>query len=276
MAKKSFREWFRSRFRKNGNSTSGIGGDMTSYGTKSAVTAIGFATIFTVLLLAAIPATLWGLNKIWVTGPEIRLSVVLIAATATLVIVVAILSVVFSRLKLGDGRAAMGLPEGSIRAIIALLLVALFFISALFLYSSVNDGPQRGPVRTLQGITAQELAVLPAVDIDGVTERTGSGGTVYDVTLVGRLPDNSKADDIASQLVTTVATLVTAIAAFYFGANSVHTARRRELQETTSNTTSQAGPSGGQAEMTAGQAEMTGHEAAMTGGQAEATGREPS
>jgi hypothetical protein len=184
-----------------------------------------------VLLLAAIPGAIWGLKLAGLTPPEIVLPIVLISAAASLIIVVAVLAVVFSGLELSNKNTAMGLPEGSVRAIIALLLIVLFFISAVFLYLTVREGPSSGPVRTLQGVTAQELAALPAADLDSVKERTTTTGTVYDVTLVGRLADTSKADDIAGQLITTVATLVTAVAAFYFGANSVQTARSRELKE---------------------------------------------
>lgn len=232
------------------------------HATKSAVTAIGIAAGLTILLLAAIPATLWILRKWGVFRPEIALSVVLIAATASLIIIVAILSVVFSRLKMTNNQAAMGLPEGSIRAIIALLLVLLFFVTAIFLYQSVSNGSSRGPARTLQGITAQRLAALPADEIDQQTERIAGSETVYDVTLAGR-PDHSKANDIAAQLVTTVGTLVTAVAAFYFGANTVQAVRRQRRPNQ---------PQGGPQPPPEKQPDPTVLQAELAGGQPEASG----
>jgi hypothetical protein len=192
--------------------------------TEGSVTAIGFAALFSLLLLGAVPVALWGLKKAGVYPAEIALAIVLIAAAAALIIVVSMLSVVFNRLQISDSDEAMGLPSGSIRSIIALLLIVLFFISAIYLYSSVAQGPTPGPTRSLNGITAAQLATLPVGEIDRVATRTVNNAVVYDVILTGRLPDNQRADDIAAQLITIVATLVTAVAAFYFGANSVKTA----------------------------------------------------
>ena len=219
-----FERLTRGQRQEEGPETSGNQSTPNRRSTEGSVWAIGFAALFSLLLLGAVPVALWGLKKADVYPAEIALAIVLIAAAATLIIVVAMLSVVFNRLQISDSDEAMGLPSGSIRSIIALLLIVLFFISAIYLYSSVAQGPTPGPTRSLNGITAAQLATLPVGEIDRVETRIVNNATVYDVILTGRLPDNQRAGDIAAQLITILATLVTAVAAFYFGANSVKSA----------------------------------------------------
>jgi hypothetical protein len=79
--------------------------------TKSSVTAIGFASVFALLFLAAVPFALWGLKKAGVYPAEIALAVVLIAAAAALIIVISMLTVVFNRLQISDSDEAMVFPR---------------------------------------------------------------------------------------------------------------------------------------------------------------------
>jgi hypothetical protein len=109
------------------------------------------------------------------------------------------------------------LPEGSVRAVIALLLILLFFISAIFLYADVG---RRETDRVLKGIDAARLASIPTDSIRSL-ESVGSGESkTFNVVLLGA-DKNQESRDLAKQLVTTVSTLVVAVAAFYFGTSSV-------------------------------------------------------
>jgi amino acid transporter len=167
----------------------------------------------TVLLLAA--------NDSVLSNPAAALSLVLVAATVVLILVMCTLTIVFRRLRIHDKSQPMGLPRGSVRAVIALLLITLFFIAAIFLFSSTQKRPDPDNVRTLTGISATRPEAIPTDEIKDLNERLVGTETRYDVVLF--LPSNSTttSDDIAKQLVTTVGTLVTAVAAFYFGANTV-------------------------------------------------------
>jgi hypothetical protein len=69
--------------------------------------------------------------------PEIGLTLVLLFGMVTLFSVITLVIVVFAALKLSDPREAMGLPRGSIRAIIALLLLIMFGIISMFLFRQV-------------------------------------------------------------------------------------------------------------------------------------------
>jgi hypothetical protein len=156
------------------------------------------------------------------SGPEGALSIMFVAAAVILILVVCTLTIVTKRLGLHDQTEAMGLPRGSIRAIIALMLILLFFIAAIFLFNSTRRVPPvDNELRTLQGVDAARLATIPTEEIRSQTARNAGGTTVYDVVLLPSPLDNQASDDLAKQLITVLGTLVTAVAAFYFGANSV-------------------------------------------------------
>jgi hypothetical protein len=86
--------------------------------------------------------------------------------------------------------------------------------------------------RELTGITSERFAEIPTNEIEKATARSQGSATVYDVTLAPSGTNTTTSDDIAKQLVTTVATLVTAVAAFYFGANTVSAAHKEALMQT--------------------------------------------
>src|SRR5205807_3929303 len=46
----------------------------------------------------------------------------------------------FSAMKLTDPKQALGLPEGSIRAMIALVLIMIFIIFGIYLFRNVSGG----------------------------------------------------------------------------------------------------------------------------------------
>jgi hypothetical protein len=156
--------------------------------------------------------------------PENTLPVLLIAGTGALLVGLAALVLVLAQLGLTGWRYPLGLPDGSIRAVIALLLIVLFFITAVFLY--VDAG--RGTSRQLFGVDAQRLAGIPTEQIQDLRASAHSPDK-FDVVLISTR--NSASTDIAKQLVTTVSTLVVAVAAFYFGSSAVqsaHAGGRRE------------------------------------------------
>ncbi len=196
----------------------------------SAVTALVVCGSFVVLVLAGTVALLYLTAE--KASPEAALSLVFVAAAVVLILVVCTLSIVFRRLGIHDRDEAMGLPTGSVRAVISLLLIMLFFIAAIFLFNSTRNTASAGGTeteRTLQGVDASRLALIPTEQIRSLSAQ-GEGR--YEVVLYPPSTSTATSDDIAKQLITTVGTLVTAVAAFYFGANSVTTARRIEIDRT--------------------------------------------
>jgi hypothetical protein len=197
----------------------------------SAVQALALAAFIAVFVLAITVGLLWGLAKSKGSGPESALSLVFVAAAVVLILVVCTLSIVFKRLRLEDSGEAMGLPKGSVRAVIALMLILLFFIAAIFLFSSTRRD-LTGTTRQFVNLSATQYAALDPNEILSSSTKGSGADLTYDVTLLPALSNTNSSDDIAKQLITTVGTLVTAVAAFYFGANSVTTAMGARQQPT--------------------------------------------
>lgn len=113
---------------------------------------------------------------------ELILGLIIIFGSGVLTVLLFIMASAFSALKLTDTRQALGLPSGSVRAMIALLLIIIWAIVSIFVFRFVafgNVGPN-GPAG--------------AASADGIK--------------------------LAQQLFTTMSTLVVAVSAFYFGSSA--------------------------------------------------------
>lgn len=70
----------------------------------------------------------------------VALPLLVIVGVIVLLIVVGLVTFIFSVLGLASPTEALGLPDGSVRSIIALMLLVLFSILSLFLYNSMATG----------------------------------------------------------------------------------------------------------------------------------------
>jgi hypothetical protein len=122
-----------------------------------------------------------------------------------LLVALTIASMIFRHLRMNCTDEALGLPRGSIRALIALSLIIIFAIMAVYMYS------QLGPVP--YSIGANVTIAYPNGTINA-----NPNGTI----LIREVSQAQK--DFSLQTLTTVSTLVVAIAAFYFGSRSVESA----------------------------------------------------
>lgn len=192
----------------------------------SAVTALAGGAAASAVILAVTVGLLYFLDEFTSGGPEAALSLVFVAAAVVLILVVCTLTIVLKRLKLVDDKEAMGLPRGSIRAVIALMLILLFFIAAIFLFNTTRQVPPGSDeIRVIEGLDEARFLALPAELIYRSETNTDDDGAVtYDVQLLPSPLENEASDDMALQLLTVLGTLVTAVAAFYFGASSVSAA----------------------------------------------------
>lgn len=136
----------------------------------------------------------------------------------TMVIVV----VLFQYIGLASATEALGLPDGSVRAILALSLLVLFGLLTAFLFNSLNDGgAQRHAEKLPPNYTqdafkkdnplAMDVTILPSAD--------GSTKDAYWID-----PRDQSSTDFAKTLLTIIGTLMTAVTSFYFGANTVASA----------------------------------------------------
>jgi hypothetical protein len=169
------------------------------------------------------------LSKISPTSASLPL--LAIGGVTVLILMLTLVALIFWFLGLTDKGQAMGLPEGSIRAVIALSLIVLFAILSVFLYQGVSAG---GPVNTVQNLsdteraqflkdhpTAQDLQSFLVKDEKGQPVKTPDGNNLYTVTYRS---SNATSDDFAKQLLVLLGTLMTAITSFYLGAGTATSA----------------------------------------------------
>lgn len=163
-------------------------------------------------------------------GPEVKLPLLVTCGVLVLLIALGLLALLYSDRGLARGEHALALPEGSVRAVIALSLVLLFAIVSIFLYGSMANGSTE-TIRNLTYNQARDLSMVPGAEVQPPLPREGSEfaraeaantASRYEVTY--RVPNSPASDDLAKQLIVLLGTLVTAVASFYFGANSVQSA----------------------------------------------------
>jgi hypothetical protein len=170
-------------------------------------------------------------------SPEITQTILLIAGVIALVATLLITGFVYKRMELSDPANAFGLPNGTIRAIIALGLVVIFSMASVYLYSQMRTPPDA----TVKGLTQEQVGAIPADQILSISNHvptkeekaaqkeedastpTQNAPVLYDVSRI--LPKSETSDDFAKQMLTTMGTLVVAVAGFYFGTQSVSTAK---------------------------------------------------
>lgn len=178
-----------------------------------------FLITMAALLYFAYTITLYGDDGTSWKRPEVILSVLLVLGVVVLLISLAFTTVIFKSLELSDRKQSLGLPEGSVRAVIALSLILIFMMSAAFLYMEVDQQEY-----TSKGITKEMLDSMPQDEIVSIRfVGTHNNESLYDVTRM--VKKDTASTDLAKQIITTMSTLVVAVAAFYFGTRSVIVAK---------------------------------------------------
>jgi hypothetical protein len=175
------------------------------------------------LILVFLPSIGLFFGVEWLTGaPLIGLPVLAVFGVMILFGALALTASLFSKLNLSDRTQALALPEGSIRAAIALSLIVLFAIIAILLHQQAAT-PYVVP--SLDEAEKQNLVQQNAQRVLAVVPRCMQGGPtcdvahrVYDIHLLPAPTPEST--DIAKQLLILIGTLVTSVVSFYFGSRS--------------------------------------------------------
>ena len=199
----------------------------------------GVGALVVVLMLWLV---FWGMTTLVPMGDG-ALPLVAIGGVVVLILLLSAVAIMFSILNLTNRDQAMGLPEGSIRAVIALSLIVLFAILSIFLFQHISAG---GPLLTLANLSdteraqflrdhtdARDVQSFVSKDKDGqplvfkdnagqpIKNADGSPKYLYDVSYRST---NAARDDFAKQLLVLLGTLMTAITSFYLGAGTVTSA----------------------------------------------------
>jgi len=179
-----------------------------------------------IVILVGVLVWFWQSNQEDNPAAEVQMGVIIVMSVVILMTLLFAISSGFSAIDLSDRGQALGLPEGSIRAMIALVLIMIFVILSIYLFRETNRGTLEGPIcskvtlqdESLNDIRAQIALALPN---DPLCRDDQTGFYV-------RGAQNEDGARFAQQLLTTLGTLVVAVAGFYFGTSSVESAHKRQ------------------------------------------------
>lgn len=157
------------------------------------------------------------------SGPSKGLEgvVLLVAGFVTVGILLYLGTLIHRALDMGTPAEALGMPEGSIRALIAMSLILIFAIIGILVFNQGSAGSEAQST----GLTQAQIDALRADGAIIVSQSLqepappSPAAALYDVTT--RATMTREAHDFGLQLMTTVSTLVVAVAGFYFGSRSV-------------------------------------------------------
>jgi len=170
----------------------------------------------------------------------IFLSQIVLVGLALTVVFMALLAIIYSVMGVDDPKQALGLPEGSVRALLAFSLVLIFVCLAAFLFGEVNKNNQPVEGKTLNMVTEAQLADLKTnfIVASELAKDQATGKMLYEqvaasdpkappaddlkhplYTVTYYPKGNKDAEDFAKQIFTTLATVFVSVVSFYFGSS---------------------------------------------------------
>lgn len=168
---------------------------------------------FDVMLISIVAiSSLILIGTAWVSGGNNTQMLVLLVifGVIDLVAVLTLAGRVYLKTGLECKDEALGLPNGSVRALIALSLIIIFAIMTVFMYTNLS------PAQNVWHADENQTVILA----NGTLITPGPNGGM-DVILT---PSEAQ-QNFAQQTLTTVSTLVVALAGFYFGTKAVSVAK---------------------------------------------------
>ncbi|WMW25040.1 hypothetical protein RE474_13310 [Methanolobus sediminis] len=148
---------------------------------------------------------------------EILLCILLSISVIALLLALTFAASIFKCLGMNSPKEALGLPKGSVRAIIALSLILIFMISSVFFFTQLSYPRLTNEIDFSQAeydnLSKESIFYSYPHYVNATNE------TRYNVML--KKEPNKDSVDIAKQIITTISTLVVAVAGFYFGTKSV-------------------------------------------------------
>lgn len=201
---------------------------------------LGSGAIGVGLVLVVLPAGLLFLGaKVLSSHQIVGLPLLAIFGIMILFGSLALVAMLFKNLKLTDKRQPLALPEGSIRAAIALSLIVLFAIISIMLFhtspgsqfqvSGLNEMQRnelllKAPDRVIAVATVACAASAPSAPASGASAAATAApeaAACFSVTLLSPMP--APMVDVAKQLLILVGTLMTSVTSYYFATRSLNT-----------------------------------------------------
>jgi hypothetical protein len=180
------------------------------------------------IVVVVVAPTLGAINSDGTTGPapEVALTLWLVIGSAVLLLMIMAVALLSNYvIKNRAIPTALGLPEGSVSAIIALMLLLIFAISSVFLFNQIRAGEGDGFISS--GLTIEGLRSLPQerileASVENPSE-TNAALRTYRVRLAAAHTDSI---EFAKASALTIGTLLTAVAGFYFGQRATQSGAR--------------------------------------------------
>ncbi len=197
------------------------------------VLAVGFS-ILALVTLVVITVRGFGLESIpgqYEDKAEIALPILVFVGAVALFLSLAFIASAFAALNLADRTQALALPEGSVRSLIALILITIFAITGIFLYRQLR----LETTYLSTGLTLEEkdslVEAIPSDDLLSIVSEIDENSEVATYQVRRRVQANEASEDFAEQMLTTISTLVVAVAGFYFGTRAVAVAQGDTVSE---------------------------------------------
>ena len=185
------------------------------------------AGLMVVALFVVLGLTFASLSSVakWVI--ELDSVVLLIAGFVTVTLVLYTGTIIMTVLGMRTKTEALGMPPGSIRALIAMVLILIFaIIGVVVLKQSIEAG-----IYTSTGVTQAQIDAIRAgggtvLQQDRMPPAPGAPATSSEPLYTAQIRQamTPEGHDFALQLLTTVSTLVVAVAGFYFGSKNLGSA----------------------------------------------------
>jgi hypothetical protein len=211
----------------------------------------GAAGVGTVLVLLPLLAVVFGMPHIDGTK-TVGLPVLAILGIMILLGTLALVAMLYKRLELADASQPLALPQGSMRAVIALSLIVLFAIISITLYRTQAKGGEVYQLGGLSEDTRNAMAQQAGERVQGVmfercVEAGGATGMASGTSTPPGAPDQAasaavleascppaqrrywmslrtsptpESTDLAKQLLILIGTLMTSLTSYYFAARS--------------------------------------------------------
>jgi hypothetical protein len=184
---------------------------------------IGISLVALVIALAAGAAIFLLIKPLAEWALHLDSVVLLITGFVTVTLVLYLGTVVMTALGMPAPGEALGMPRGSIRALIAMVLILIFAIIGVVVFMAGTTGE----TYVSTGVTQNQVDAIRAgggivLEQDLMTASPAPGASpgesLYTVTIRPAMTQASH--DFGLQLLTTVSTLVVAVAGFYFGSKN--------------------------------------------------------
>lgn len=181
--------------------------------------------IFWLMVAAILILILLGVYLVLLAGdstPEETIGLTIALIVSVLMVLLFVMASGFKYLGLADANQALGLPEGSVRAMISLFLIMIFISLSLYLYRTVYYPPSY----RLDNLKLAEVEELGNKVVNRVYDPDTD---TYDVRI--SMDTNPEGVEIAKDLINSIGILVTSLSSFYFGARAVQVAKGEKIED---------------------------------------------